>query len=517
MAKPADKLSQSLRILEGLQKTGMIAIRASALSRVHRERLVNNGFLQEVIKGWYIATRPDMTPGESTAWYTSFWGFCAGYLKARFGSDWCLSPEQSMSLHADNNTIPQQLLVRSPKASNKVTNFLHGTSMLDIRASIPSDDCVEESEGLRIFSLPTALVACGPSFFQQYPTDARAVLAMVTDPSELLKHLLDGGHSTVAGRLAGAFRNIGSDKTADTILATMRTVGYSVREHNPFDIPGVVYLAANAPSPYVNRIHLMWQQMRNHILDKFPHSTSRSNDINAYLQSVEESYITDAYHSLSIEGYQVNAKLLERVATGDWNPDSNESDRKYRNALAARGYWQSYQVVKGSLRKILNGENAGLVAENDHSDWYRELFAPCVIAGIIQPSDLIGYRKDQVFIRNSMHVPPRREAIHDSMLAFFELLKTETEASVRAVLGHFLFVYIHPYMDGNGRMARFLMNLMLASGDYPWIVIPVQSRKEYMESLEAASVHLNIGPFTEFLSKIMIDSLKGTPTAHPPS
>jgi hypothetical protein len=37
-------------------------------------------------------------------------------------------------------------------------------------------------------------------------------------------------------------------------------------------------------------------------------------------------------------------------------------------------------------------------------------------------------------------------------------------AGVRVVLGHFIFVYIHPYMDGNGRMGRFLMNVMLAGG-----------------------------------------------------
>ncbi len=48
---------------------------------------------------------------------------------------------------------------------------------------------------------------------------------------------------------------------------------------------------------------------------------------------------------------------------------------------------------------------------------------------------------------------------------FFGMLKDEPEVSVRVVLGHFIFVYIHPYFDGNGRMARFLMNVMLASGN----------------------------------------------------
>ena len=61
------------------------------------------------------------------------------------------------------------------------------------------------------------------------------------------------------------------------------------------------------------------------------------------------------------------------------------------------------------------------------------------------------------------------------MPALFDLLENEIEPSVRAVLGHWLVGYIHPYPDGdgNGRMARFVMNVMLASGGYPWAVIRV--------------------------------------------
>jgi Fic family protein len=67
-------------------------------------------------------------------------------------------------------------------------------------------------------------------------------------------------------------------------------------------------------------------------------------------------------------------------------------------------------------------------------------------------------------------------------------------------LGHFIYVYIHPYMDGNGRTGRFLMNVMMASAGYPWTVIPVQLRAPYMAALEAASVDQNIGPFADFLA-----------------
>jgi len=109
-----------------------------------------------------------------------------------------------------------------------------------------------------------------------------------------------------------------------------------------------------------------------------------------------------------------------------------------------------------------------------------------------------------VFIRRSMHVPPPAESVRDAMPVLFELLEAETDASVRIVLGHFIFVYIHPYIDGNGRTARFLMNVMMASGGYPWTVIPVERRDEYMSALEAASVDQNIIPFTNFIASIMV-------------
>ena len=97
------------------------------------------------------------------------------------------------------------------------------------------------------------------------------------------------------------------------------------------------------------------------------------------------------------------------------------------------------------------------------------------------------------------------------MPLLFELLASEEDPAVRVVLGHFSFVYVHPYFDGNGRMGRFLMNVMLASGGYPWTVIPVERRTDYMQALEAASVDQNIKPFAQFLGDLVKENIEGKP------
>ena len=269
MASPGEKLAQSLEVLRELQKRGVVAVRSVDLARTHRERLVKNGFLLEVMKGWYIPARPDEAGGQSTTWYASFWEFCAAYLHMRFGTNWSLSPELSLLLHAGNTTVPRQLFVRSPKARNRITALPHNTSLFDTRAALPGAGQTAEHSGLRLFSVPAGLVNCGPMFFQQNATDARTVLAMVDDVSGVLELLLEGGRTTVAGRLAGAFRNIGRDRIADDIVKTMQTADYDIREKDPFEDTLDLILAVGEKSPYFNRIRLMWQQMREPILKKF--------------------------------------------------------------------------------------------------------------------------------------------------------------------------------------------------------------------------------------------------------
>lgn len=514
MATPSEKLAQSLEVLKALQDKDVTAIKTSELERVHRERLLKNGFIKEVFKGWYISTPQIEQQGDSTTWYTSYWHFCSRYLNDRFKEDYCISAEQSLLIHAGNETIPHQLIIRSTKGTNTITKLPYNTSLFTMKSPLPSVAEIITRNNVKLLNLPSSLIHSSPSIFTKNATDVRTALTMIRDSSEILGLLLDGGHSKIAGRLAGAFRNINQEKIANDIVKTMKSAGYDVRESDPFENKTVINLSNRERSPYINRIKLMWHEMRKVVIAKFPKAPGLPTDTKAYLKQIEEIYTTDAYHSLSIEKYRVTPDLIERVRSGSWNAKENEEDRKQKDAMAARGYWQAFNTVKDSIAQILKGKNAGKITDNEHGDWYRELFAPSVAVGILKASDLAGYRNSPVYIGQSKHTPINKEGVRDIMPLLFELLEQEKEASVRVVLGHFIFVYTHPYMDGNGRMGRFLMNAMLASGGYPWTVIPVEERDNYMDALEKASVDQDIAPFTQFIANLVDAAMKGKPIAN---
>jgi len=502
MATPNEKLAESLDVLKALQEGGRRVFRSNDLSRVHRERLVENGFLQEVIKGWLISGSPSARVGDSTPWYASFWEFCARYSAERFGDEWHLSAEESLWLHGEKTVVPDQIVVCSPKGTNHLIKLLHSTSLYDLKVpGMPPAENLVMREGLRLFSPAASLVGVAETFFARNPVDSQVVLASLVDASDLLRLLLDGGNSTKAGYLAGAFRRIGRAEPADEIVRRMKRAGYDVRESDPFETGQTFGGPRPQAAPIVGRLEMMWQATRDTVIKNFPKAPGVPKGSGAYLRNVDEIYQSDAYHSLSIEGYSVTPDLIEKVRQGGWNPDRNERDRKDRDALAARGYWQVFQVVKESVGKVLAGENPGALARAAHKDWYGELFQPFVTAGLLRPGDLAGYRNNAVYLRTSRYAPPRWEAVRDAMPAFFDLLEKEPEPSVRAVLGHWLFGYIHPYPDGNGRMARFLMNVMLASGGYPWTIIRVRDRNAYLAALDRASIDMDIKPFTTLIGQ----------------
>ncbi len=503
MKHHATKLADALGELKQLQDKGVYAIQSKQLGRMVRELLLKSGFIVPVIKGWYVASRPDEAAGSSTTWYAHQRDFIAGYCDIRFGQDWHVSPELSLMLLSGERSLPRQIFVWAPKANNQLIALPHGTSLVLYRAPalLPASRFRDEG-GLRLVLRVNALAAVGESFYRQHPLAAQLNLSSLGYVDDLARVLLEASQPVVAGRLAGALRAAGSTSLADGLLNTMRSAGHDVRESNPFAHRlSILGPPARGESPHAQRIRLMWANMRETVMARFPLPVVNPRDLAGLLADIEARYVSDAYHSLSIEGYRVSSELIERVRGSDWDPDG--ADGPERNAMAAKGYFEVHNLVKAAIKEAWEGGNAGTVFRNRLADWYRALWGASVAAGLVKPADLAGYRNDQVFIANATHVPIPKEAVRDCMPVLFELLEQEPHAGVRAVLGHLVFVYIHPYMDGNGRLARFLMNLMLTTGGYPWTIVPVERRNDYMAALDQASAHRNILPFALLLAGLV--------------
>ena len=511
-----EKLAAALEQLRRLQADGSRVFASSQLSRIARERLVKHGFLLEVMRGWLVSTSPTTQPGDTTPWFASFWEFCRRYCGDRFAHAWHLSPGQSLLLHAAHTAIPRQVIISSPTASNNRIDLVFDTSLFALKQpTLPPARDLELKDGLRVFRTEAALIRVSESFFSQYPVEAEVVLGSVREPSGVIARLLDGGHAVVAGRLAGAFRRLGQGAIADEIVAAMKAADHDVREAEPFERDRAAAPTSPAASPLVARLRALWASSRDAVMAELPPAPGRPRDRRAYLQRIDDVYELDAYHSLSIEGYQVTPELVQRVATGAWELAREPADRETANALAARGYWLAFRRVRELVAHILGSSQEIRQLRSAHREWYRDLFGPHVAAGLVSASLLAGYRNHPVFLRGSRHVPPRSEALHEAMPALFDLIEHEPTPAVRAVLGHWLFGYVHPFPDGNGRIARLLMNALLASGGYPWTVIRVDDRAGYLAALEAASVDSDVRPFAKFVASQMrrTQQLLAKPTA----
>jgi hypothetical protein len=140
MATVNERLAESLRILKDYQeKNNFSVIRGrDILGRTHTKRLLDNGYLQTIIKGWYMSSLPG-NEGDTTIWYTSYWQFIAAYANYRFGEDWCLTAEQSLDFYSGYYITPKQLIIRATKAGNNITQLIYGDSLLDVSASLPQE------------------------------------------------------------------------------------------------------------------------------------------------------------------------------------------------------------------------------------------------------------------------------------------------------------------------------------------------------------------------------------------
>ncbi|MDD3236666.1 MAG: Fic family protein [Candidatus Gastranaerophilales bacterium] len=121
------------------------------------------------------------------------------------------------------------------------------------------------------------------------------------------------------------------------------------------------------------------------------------------------------------------------------------------------------------------------------------------------------YRDCNVMITGSEFELPKHDKVKSLMQEFCENIpkaKKQYHPVEFAARIHEKFVAIHPFMDGNGRCARLLMNLALLQAGYNIVVIPPIVKNDYIGNLEEAHTTQNVKPFINFISEMVLESQK---------
>ncbi len=119
------------------------------------------------------------------------------------------------------------------------------------------------------------------------------------------------------------------------------------------------------------------------------------------------------------------------------------------------------------------------------------------------------YRNVDVYISDSEHMPPTPHEMYKQIKMFYSDLnyKTDLNEIELAAFNHAEFVKIHPFVDGNGRTSRLIMNYQLMKSGFLPISIDKKDRLKYYNALEAYAVNDNLLEFVDMIANLQEEQL----------
>jgi Fic family protein len=204
----------------------------------------------------------------------------------------------------------------------------------------------------------------------------------------------------------------------------------------------------------------------------------------------EEMRLLHTYHSNAIEGNtltlpETKLVLEEGITIGG---------KSLREHLEATNNARAFDLMENMAKKKKTIDH--VVIQQIHE---------VVTAGIID--DAGKYRTRNVRITGAAKTPPDWSKVTGQMDELIkEIARYKKHPVEVAALLHHGFVRIHPFIDGNGRVARLLTNLYLIARGYPPVVLKIEDRGKYYRFLKAAEAG-NSGLFVNFIAKAVNDNL----------
>ncbi|XP_068166900.1 protein adenylyltransferase FICD [Antennarius striatus] len=202
---------------------------------------------------------------------------------------------------------------------------------------------------------------------------------------------------------------------------------------------------------------------------------------------MEETYYHHIYHTVAIEGSTLTLSEIRHII-------------ETRYAVPGKSLQEQNEAIGvDAAMKYINTtllSRTGTISINDILEIHRR------VLGYVDPVEGGRLRTNQVFVGH--HIPPHPQDLQKHMQELVQWLNSDEALQLHpveyAALAHYKLVYVHPFVDGNGRTSRLLMNLVLMQARYPPITIRKEQRSEYYAALDTANEG-DVRPFIRFIAK----------------
>ena len=223
------------------------------------------------------------------------------------------------------------------------------------------------------------------------------------------------------------------------------------------------------------------------LLKKERYEQSKSKIDSITLSTYEKDFeLRFTYNSTAIEGNTltlVETKVLleDGVSVGG---------KELREIYEVVNHKKAYDYVKKCI-----AQNKSLT-EDIVKDLHMILTENIIAGGI--------YRNQEVRISGAGFTPPAGNEMYIQIKAFYEEVDNKAGLNPIELVAwtHAEFVRIHPFIDGNGRTSRLLMNYQLMLHDFLPVSVDKENRLDYYNALECYAVHKDLNPFADFIAEL---------------
>lgn len=416
--------------------------------------------------------------------------------------------DSALRLYVGSTTPGSEVRIRHTGQSRWRQDVLPGVSLRLVHGPVDAVAHVNVGEARIPIETPERLLLSLPLNFLRDPTDLVRLLvwlkSLVVARPALLEAYRAFPRPVVLKRIANLGRDVGNERLADLlddVVATEQAVRISrarTGAGTTFVVPPQIAQLRSTRSPWLDRLRLLIQDsiaQTRRVLGGAQAPASRY-DLAALLESAREGKAYDAYHSSSIEGYRLRLDEVSAFLAG--STDAGPGIENLKARLAVVGYGDAFDAL---LARLADQGGAIPLTPGLALDLYTDLFTPSIEAGLVESTALRRFREGPVFIRDTLYTPPNADKVPGMLDLLFDEIDAlpADEGYLKATLVHLWFVWIHPFPDGNGRVARFLMNTALLADRRRWLTIRVEQRGPYFAAIKHAQTNEDSVPFARFI------------------